>query len=254
MKIVNTVLTIAVFMLMTTLTIAADDASKAGVVLITDGEVNASNSDGQRALERRSSVYVDDVVSTGEGALAQFRMIDGALVALSENSQWSIESYEYAEDDEEDSVSMKLLKGGLRTISGKAGKNKPESYKLDTPVASIGIRGTHYEVDIINDALIVGVLDGEISIFAESCDQGLAAGGLLSITSSGECVEPSESMIEQREKRQSAKLKFILAETQELEESNAIIDSEATPVIIDPLTNADVLSEYRENCDCPDLK
>ena len=120
----------------------------AGITLVASGAVTATQqgSDG-REVKRRTKIFETDLVTTGPDSRAQFRMKDGAMIALTENSEWQVLEYKYQEA-EEDAVAMKLLKGGLRTISGQVGKADHSQYKPDTPFGSICIRGTHYEVRI----------------------------------------------------------------------------------------------------------
>src|SRR5690606_40688035 len=40
-----------------------------------------------------------------------------------------------------------LVRGALRTISGAIGKRQPDDYRMSTPTASIGIRGTEFVVE-----------------------------------------------------------------------------------------------------------
>jgi len=58
---------------------------------------------------------------------------------------------------------MELLKGGLRSVTG-AIKSEKGNYKLKTPIGSIGIRGTHYEIEIINGEVFVAVWEGAVDI------------------------------------------------------------------------------------------
>jgi hypothetical protein len=145
--------------------------ANAGITLVSSGDVSATQegADG-REVKRRSKIFETDTVTTGPNSRAQFRMKDGAMVALTENSEWQVLEYSYQEA-EEDAVAMKLLKGGLRTISGQVGKADNSQYKLDTPVGSIGIRGTHYEVRIsAGGELLLAVYEG--TIVAET-EQGM---------------------------------------------------------------------------------
>ncbi|WP_194868072.1 FecR domain-containing protein [Pseudoalteromonas sp. PPB1] len=139
-------------------------AAPAGKTLMSRGQVVATASDSaeQRALKRRSPVFDVDVVNTGQQSNAQLRMQDGALIALKENTQLIINEYS-GSSEEDGSVVMELVTGGLRTITGKIKGNK-DNYQLRTPVGSIGIRGTHYEVEWQGDALLLAVWDGTIEV------------------------------------------------------------------------------------------
>ncbi|MEC8443707.1 MAG: FecR family protein [Pseudomonadota bacterium] len=148
-------------LLTSTVTAFAD----AGITLLSSGDVVAAQSEGdQRVLNRRSPIFTNDSITTGPDAKAQFRMKDGALFALSENSEWLVEEYKF-EDNDDDIVTLRLIKGGLRTISGAVGKGDPTRYKLETPVGSIGIRGTHYEVKLLDDGgMVLGAYEGTIAV------------------------------------------------------------------------------------------
>lgn len=164
-------------------------AAPAGKTLMSRGQVvaTATDSEAQRALKRRSPVFDVDVVNTGQQSNAQLRMQDGALIALKENTQLIISEYS-GSSEEDGSVVMELVTGGLRTITGKIKGNK-DNYQLKTPVGSIGIRGTHYEVEWQGDTLLLAVWDGTIEVSVN--DQPLLLGqegnySFASVSQSGE--------------------------------------------------------------------
>jgi hypothetical protein len=56
---------------------------------------------------------------------------------------------------------MNLVEGGFRTITGTVAKNNPNDYQINTPVATIGVRGTDYAVQYNEkDGLVVGYYQG----------------------------------------------------------------------------------------------
>ena len=73
----------------------------------------------------------------------QIRFADGAYVSVHPDTTLRVDEYSYAvgQADEARSI-MSLLRGGLRTVTGLIGRRRMEAWKLETPVASIGIRGT----------------------------------------------------------------------------------------------------------------
>lgn len=141
-------------------------ADVAGRIIMARGDVKAISGDGViRQLKRRDSIYSHEVIKTGEKSKVQIRFIDNALLALKENSELNIKAYVYSEVNEKDNqVLMELVTGGFRTLTGKIGKGNKEAYKVDTPVASIGIRGTLYDVQISFDKILAGVWKGGISL------------------------------------------------------------------------------------------
>ena len=140
----------------------AAEESEVGKTLLTSGSVKSVRASGEVVLKRRSVIFEKDEIHVGNDSKAQFRMIDKALISLYENSVLKIEKYQFEEGNKTNSVLMDLLKGGLRTITGAIGKNDKKAYELRTPLATIGIRGTHFEVNIVANGMYVSVWDGVI--------------------------------------------------------------------------------------------
>lgn len=129
------------------------------------GNVVAVAPDGsQRTLAKGAEVNVGDAINTAAGARAQIRFTDGGYVSLQPNSLFRVDDYHYEnKTDGKEKGFFSLLKGGLRTITGVIGHVNRDTYKVVTPLATIGIRGTGYNA-VLNDHLTVSVADGIISL------------------------------------------------------------------------------------------
>ena len=138
--------------------------NEAGKTLLTKGQVISVRDSGQVTLKRRSVIYEKDEIRVGDDGRAQFRMTDTALISLQENSVLQIKKYQFKKGRNDNSALLELLQGGLRTITGAIGKNNKKAYELRTPLATIGIRGTDYEVEIVSNGMFVAVWDGVIHI------------------------------------------------------------------------------------------
>lgn len=129
-------------------------------VIFAVGEVTAQdNSGATRPLERRGVIFQGDILTTSAGARCQIRFSDGSLLALPESSQFRVDEYSYGEPDGNEKAIYSLLKGGMRTITGAIGKKEKENYKVNTPVATIGIRGTAYH------AFLHQLPSGEVQLY-----------------------------------------------------------------------------------------
>lgn len=125
---------------------AADLAGKVVFVRGTPTAVDAANA--VRALAKGSEVFAGDKLVSGNGKI-QVSMIDGAFVSVQPESEFAIETYKFAgKADGTENAAMRLVKGGVRAVTGVIGKDNPEAYKLHTSVATIGIRGTGYNTRI----------------------------------------------------------------------------------------------------------
>lgn len=148
-----------------TLTLAAKSAGK---TMVVKGTVQAFESEQEkRKLKRRSPIYNIDTVTTSPASKAQFRMNDGTLLAIKESSTVLISDYQYTPGEEGNSAVIELVEGGLRSVTGAIKANNG-SYKLKTPVGSIGIRGTHFEIEIVSGEMFLAVWDGAIDLSVES--------------------------------------------------------------------------------------
>jgi len=132
------------------------------------GEVVAVQVDGtHRPLARGGKVSPGDTVDTGTGR-AQLRFTDGAMVSLAPQTQFRIDAYEFkGQTDGSEKGFFSLLKGTMRTITGAIGKTERKAYRLDTAVATIGIRGTTYSVAYGN-SITVSTVEGAV----EACNNG----------------------------------------------------------------------------------
>ena len=160
---IQSVLTVALI-LFSALTVHAQET--AGKVIMSRGDVQAVNLDGEvRKLKRRDSVFSNEIIKTGDKSKVQIRFVDNALLALKANSELNIKSYIFDQaENSNNQVLLELVAGGFRTLTGQIGKGNKAAYKVDTPVASIGIRGTLYDVQVSFDKIYAGVWKGGISL------------------------------------------------------------------------------------------
>jgi hypothetical protein len=152
------------------------------------GTVTAAQPGGEpRTLTRRSVVYEHDVVSTDKTSSGEIGFTDGSLMSLNPDSAIKIDQYQYTKGGgKDDKAVMNLVKGGFRTITGAIPKENPDGYKMNTPVATIGVRGTEYVTVLSPEkGLLLKIEKGQIKVInaagtidltecstggAESCD------------------------------------------------------------------------------------
>ena len=146
---------------------ADESPEPAGQVIVARGLVHALAPDGgQRSLRRRSPVYTGEVIRTAPASEVQLRLTDGALLALRADTEFRIDDYRFQNQGGSGDRSVStLIKGGLRTITGVIGKQVPEAYQVTTPVATIGVRGTHYEAVLESPgSLVLAAWQGAIQV------------------------------------------------------------------------------------------
>lgn len=137
----------------------------AGRVVTSSGDVYAVEANNSsRRLIRRSVIYAGDTIETNDQSNVQLRMIDSAIVTLRCESSLKIEEYRH-EQDQDDLVVLRLLMGGLRTITGSVGQQHSNRYRFFAGESQVEIMGTDFEVQLEDDGTIYFAnYDGGITI------------------------------------------------------------------------------------------
>ncbi len=135
-----------------------------GRVVWVKGELRAiMPNKEERILQKMSVIYLSDMLVTDAKSQAQIAFTDNTLLTFRPDTKFSIEQYAYKPQAKKGSVGkyvMNLIQGGFRTITGLIAKDNPSDYQVNTPVATIGVRGTDYTVVISKGELYVGFLKG----------------------------------------------------------------------------------------------
>ena len=131
----------------------------AGRVEFTAGGVTVSGTDGrERPLVRGTDLDNGDTVRTTDGR-AQIRFTDGAYVSLQPNTEFAIKEYRFdGKADGNERGFFALAKGAMRTVTGLVGRVNRDRYRITTPTATVGIRGTGGRIEVLLDGstLIAG--------------------------------------------------------------------------------------------------
>jgi hypothetical protein len=108
---------------------------------------------------------------------AQLRMSDGAVIAIRAQSEFKINEYKFSgKEDGSEKANLSLVKGGVRAVTGSIGRSNQDNLKVNAVVATVGIRGTGFNINYCNgdcinkdksaakDGLYAGVFEGKISV------------------------------------------------------------------------------------------
>lgn len=127
------------------LTHSALAAESAGTILLAKGDAEVEGADGRvKELEKGTEVVEGDTIRTATKSFAVIRFTDGGKVTVRPKSVLVIDKYAYGSDN--DGSTLDLIKGGLRALTGAIAKNNPDAYRVNTPVATLGVRGTEFDV------------------------------------------------------------------------------------------------------------
>ena len=132
---------------------SAQAADVAGRIVRLKGAASAMQDAVPRALKDNDPIFRGDVISTGRGARLEMRMLDDSVVNLGEKTVFVV--IDYVAGGAAPSIAMRLIEGAFATSAGAIAKAQGGSMRVETDVASIGIRGT---------AFWGGVIDGDFQI------------------------------------------------------------------------------------------
>ena len=140
-----------------------------------NGEITRANSNDSFTAEIDSDIFSYDDVRTGKGRLA-IQFLDDSVVKLTEHSKLIIDEYIFDPDPSKSKMALNMASGTARFISGAFGKIDKENITINTPTATIGIRGTDFTttVDELGRSLVIllpdanGNSSGEITVTTAS--------------------------------------------------------------------------------------
>ncbi len=122
---------------------AAEPAGKVDAVV---GQVTVAGADGAiRSLAKDNPVFAGDIISTGPNSRVRIVFSDEGVIFLRPSTRFVIDSYKHSGDKQQDESKFSLVKGGFRSVTGAIGQANKDKVKIETPVATIGIRGTDHE-------------------------------------------------------------------------------------------------------------
>ncbi len=124
--------------------------SNAGRFEFVVGDVKVKSKSGSEQAAVRGQTFGEgDTITSGAPGYAQMRFTDEGIVVLRANTIMRIEKYAYKQEDNKDAAHFVLEKGGMRAITGKVGSVNKDDYRIRTPMAQMGVRGTDHETIVV---------------------------------------------------------------------------------------------------------
>ena len=123
-------------------------AADIGLVKVSKGSVQLQRGSDRIPASLGTGVQQGDVVVTGADGSAGITFTDNSLVSVGPNSVFAIDKYAFDTTTHQGEFEGNLKQGRLAAISGKMVKQSPESMKIRTPSAIMGVRGTEFVVQV----------------------------------------------------------------------------------------------------------
>lgn len=132
--------------------VASAENEPIGRVKTASGTVTITTAGQARTVEVGAPIFLDDVLETGADGSLGLVFSDESRLTLGPDTSLTVDEYVYAPDQEEVGFLTKMARGTLLYVSGLIAKSKPEAVSVETPVGTIGIRGTRFLVGLVEEA------------------------------------------------------------------------------------------------------
>ena len=123
-------------------------AADVGLVKVSNGTAYVQRGGERVPVKLGLGLQQGDVVVTGNDGSAGITFTDNSLVSVGPNSVFAIDKYRFDTTTHVGEFEGNLRQGRLAAVSGKMVKQSPESMKIRTPSAIMGVRGTEFVVQV----------------------------------------------------------------------------------------------------------
>jgi hypothetical protein len=137
----------AILLSFVALPLSAADAPHAALVKSITGHVTIVQGDATRDAAPGAQLRVSDRVLTAPGATAAIVFKDGTMLTLGGGADVRLRDYVFEPRAGRYAFSLYMEKGAAIYESGKIGKLAPEVVKVETPKATVGVRGTRFLIE-----------------------------------------------------------------------------------------------------------
>jgi hypothetical protein len=125
---------------------AADES--AGVVKNVSGSARIERGGAVLPVLVGTSVQARDRIVTGGDGSVGITLKDDTRLSAGPNSVLALDQFAFNSTTNEGLISLQVLKGTLRSITGLIARQSPTALAVRTPTATIGIRGTDFIVEV----------------------------------------------------------------------------------------------------------
>lgn len=188
-------------MALATAATARTQPSVVGEATMVIGQAKLFSPEGEsKPLARGVPVKEGDRIETGPGGHVHLKFVDGGRLSVRPASRLQIENYTLADQQTAlTAIRFKLDEGTARSITGSWGEAARDRFRLNTPLAAIGVKGTDFSVSANIRQTLASVYSGAIVLtpMAQSCTATL-----------GPCVNGQERLLSEAMKGQMLTLNY----------------------------------------------
>jgi hypothetical protein len=160
-------------------------APEIGTAIAIKRTVTAQLGEDKRALREGGRVHRTEYLETGPEAYAELRLDDQTKLALGPDAGLRLDDFVIGQSEGVTTIGVNMVKGTFRFLTGS---KDSKSYKIETPSATIGVRGTVFDVYVDgNGDTLVLLHEGEVNVCSktQSCQRHNSVGRIVHATVGG---------------------------------------------------------------------
>ena len=127
------------------------EPSAAGRIKVTSGSAFIVRETKLIPARIGQIVFEADSLRTGADGRIGVTLKDDTRVSLGPSSEVRLDRFVYAPGDSRLGVVLKIVRGVAAYVSGQIAKLAPDSVRLETPAAIVGVRGTSLAIRVMTE-------------------------------------------------------------------------------------------------------
>jgi hypothetical protein len=131
--------------------VAAQDKPVAGRIKVLTGSAFVVRGGAETPAQAGQVVYESDALRTGADGTIGVTLNDDTRLSLGPNSEFKLEKFTFSPADSGFGLVLKFVRGAATYVSGRIAKLAPDSIRLETPAAIIGVRGTTLAISVLEE-------------------------------------------------------------------------------------------------------
>lgn len=128
----------------------ASDPATIGSVRNTEGDCSLVRGTATIPAEQGTLLQLNDILRTGKDSSLGVLLRDNTSLSLGENSEVTVDEFLFDPANGKLALLATFSKGTAAVLTGKIAQLDPGAAKFQTPLATIGIRGTRFAVKVDN--------------------------------------------------------------------------------------------------------
>lgn len=161
-----------------------------------------------RTLVIDNEVFYEDLLETGAGARLAVTLADGTDLTLGENASLRVDSFVYLPDGRTGKLGVTVLEGAFLFVGGETEKMEHSQVEIDTPVATLGVRGTTVWGGMIDGSFGVLVTEGQVTVRNQAGELNLGPGQGTQIEAADALPSPAKTWPEAKVQRALDTVRF----------------------------------------------